>query len=450
MLRFRLFGIPVRVQPFFLILAVLLGMNMTNDADDVVLRMVAWVAIVFTGVLAHELGHALVSRMFGMTPRIELHGFGGLTSWESRVPPGPGRMIIISAAGPAIGVIVGLAAWLASILAPPLEGSFAAHVYVSLIWVNLGWGVLNLIPMLPLDGGNIMASTFELLFGASGVRAARWISLLLAAGMLAAAVAYQQLFMAVVVLMLGFTNWRALQVETRLGPDRALLYKLAEAERLFRRGELAQALSLAEEVLGAAQGELVRGEAAAMLAVIRLKAGDVDGARAAVEAAPRGRPVDAGIRGALLLESGRPEDALDVFAESLPDERPGGAEEAFVQAVIDLAAFDRGAEILSGDKGRLMQVGNLERFVEVAYRAGAFEAAARVGLILWDLDGRPSRAYNVACALARAGLLDEAMGWLGQARDAGFSKLHLLDEDEDLAPLRAREGWAELRSEFTA
>ena len=58
--------------------------------------------------------------------------------------------------------------------------------------------------------------------------------------------------------------------------------------------------------------------------------------------------------------------------------------------------------------------------------------------------------YNVACALARAGEVDDAMGWLAEARKAGFDKLDLLDGDDDLAPLRARPDWPELRRAFGA
>ena len=47
-----------------------------------------WVAIVFISVLVHELGHALVGRMFGLDPQIELHGMGGTTSWVNGVAGG--------------------------------------------------------------------------------------------------------------------------------------------------------------------------------------------------------------------------------------------------------------------------------------------------------------------------------------------------------------------------
>ena len=110
---FRIFGIPVRVQPFFLILAVFLGWGLVEDANGTIMweRVVVWVAIVFSGVLAHELGHAFAGRMFGLVPRIELHGFGGVTSWDAAGRElSPGRSIFVSLAGPAVGIIVGVIA----------------------------------------------------------------------------------------------------------------------------------------------------------------------------------------------------------------------------------------------------------------------------------------------------------------------------------------------------
>ena len=61
------------------------------------------------------------------------------------------------------------------VLALP-DASIAQYAFDSLIWVNLGWGVLNLLPMLPLDGGNIVASLMELLSPARGRLLACYVS----------------------------------------------------------------------------------------------------------------------------------------------------------------------------------------------------------------------------------------------------------------------------------
>ena len=71
---FHVLGIPVRIEPFFWIAAVLLAYNL-GDARLILM----WVAVVLVSVLVHELGHAVALKAFGQSSVIVLHGFGGLT-----------------------------------------------------------------------------------------------------------------------------------------------------------------------------------------------------------------------------------------------------------------------------------------------------------------------------------------------------------------------------------
>jgi Zn-dependent protease len=454
---FRIFGIPVRVQPFFMILAVLLGVLWSGDhADGTVMfeRVGAVMAVVFTGILAHELGHAFAGRMFGLAPRIELHGLGGLTSWDAGGRDlTPGRSIIVSFAGPAVGIVIGsVALVLALATATPIErgGGFPSFLAWTIVFVNLGWGILNLIPMMPLDGGNIMASTFELFAGRSGVAAARWISLGVAALIVLICVAAGELIMAFLVGWLAYGNLRAARVERAVGPDKALLGRLATAQRRLDAGDPRGAEMDAQKILAEAKTALVRSHALTILALSRLAMGDATGARECLNQMPRSHPPDAGIEAAVLLESGDADAAFELLAKKLNDRQGPFVEQRFLDATQRTGRFDEAAAVLDTPRGRSVDIAILEAFEETAYRAEAHSAAARIGQILWDVDRRPTRAYNVACALSRAGREDEAMGWLAQARKAGFDKIDLLDGDADLAPLRDRADWAELRRAFGA
>src|ERR1700722_9225169 len=103
-LAFRLGSIPVQVHGSFLLVVVLLGM-LGGDPSGILL----WIVVVFIGVLLHELGHALVGRSFGLTPQIDLIGFGGLTSWgDGKSALGPPKRIAISLAGPFTGIAIGI------------------------------------------------------------------------------------------------------------------------------------------------------------------------------------------------------------------------------------------------------------------------------------------------------------------------------------------------------
>lgn len=172
-LSFRLGNIPVRVHLVFFFMALMLGGGRPGPG------LVSWVVIVFVSVLLHELGHALVGRAFGLSPEIDLHGMGGLTSWTAGPRLGPVPFILISLAGPLTGIVLGAIVWALAVRAQSLSATaaVAADQFVS---VNVYWGILNLIPMLPLDGGNVLARVLDLLTGGRGRRPAHFLSAALA------------------------------------------------------------------------------------------------------------------------------------------------------------------------------------------------------------------------------------------------------------------------------
>lgn len=172
-LSFRLGNIPVRVHLVFFFMALMLGGGRPGPG------LVSWVVIVFVSVLLHELGHALVGRAFGLAPEIDLHGMGGLTSWTSGPRLGPFPFILISLAGPLTGIVLGAIVWALAVRTPSLS-PMAAVVADQFVSVNVYWGILNLIPMLPLDGGNVMARVLDLLTGGRGRRPAHFLSAALA------------------------------------------------------------------------------------------------------------------------------------------------------------------------------------------------------------------------------------------------------------------------------
>ena len=175
-IQFRLFGIPVHVSVVFLLIALVLGQQ--SGARTPVL-MAAWIVIMFVGILLHELGHALTARAYGQEPAIAIHGFGGTTMWQPRGDVGPGKRALITLAGPIVGLVIGVPALVIASLLP--EKSTAGQVMGFVYFVNLVWAIFNLVPMLPLDGGRIMASVLELLFGKGSLRFAYILSIVVAA-----------------------------------------------------------------------------------------------------------------------------------------------------------------------------------------------------------------------------------------------------------------------------
>ncbi|MEM7139897.1 MAG: site-2 protease family protein [Actinomycetota bacterium] len=164
-LQFRLAGFPVSIRwSFFLVVAVI---GATPPLDAV--RLAIWVGVAFVSVMLHELGHAVAAHRLGADPSIELYGMGGLTRW-SGVDPSRTQMIGVTLAGPGAGLIVGAAVGAGVLLAGTTGSGDVRYFVLVVLWINIGWGLANLLPVLPLDGGHVFA---ELLPGDRPTRTRR-------------------------------------------------------------------------------------------------------------------------------------------------------------------------------------------------------------------------------------------------------------------------------------
>jgi len=204
-LRFALAGFPIQVHWSFFLVAALLGFN--NDLRV----LLVWVGVVFVSVLLHEMGHALVARRFGMHPEISFYGMGGLTSWRPGRGLTRGESILVSLAGPGVGLLLGAVVWGITSIEMPELNPLGRYALGSLLWVNIVWSVFNLLPILPLDGGNVMRSLVHILKGGVDDRLPRQISVALAAACAGVALLYGMTFAAIVAGYFAFSNYQALR-----------------------------------------------------------------------------------------------------------------------------------------------------------------------------------------------------------------------------------------------
>ncbi|MCB9831510.1 MAG: site-2 protease family protein [Planctomycetes bacterium] len=150
----RLAGIEINLSPSFLPLALLLVVGLDPIAGGL-LAAILLAVLLASSIVAHELGHALTARAFGIRTRaITLHLLGGVAKIEGE-PRRPAHEILIAAAGPAVSLLLaaiffGLT-WLTALVAGPWQGAF---LYLSV--ANLILAAFNLLPGLPLDGGRIL------------------------------------------------------------------------------------------------------------------------------------------------------------------------------------------------------------------------------------------------------------------------------------------------------
>lgn len=205
--QFRLFNFPVRVHVSFLLIALLLGLNIGN-----LFLILLWVVIVFFSILLHELGHAFASKYYGRAPSIELLWSGGLTISSRYSMLSYPKEIFISFAGPLSGFLLGGLLILLVSLAGPIQNQYIAWIINQLLWVNIGWGIFNLIPIIPLDGGSIMRNLYHWLRSPYDDRTPYIISIGFGIiTVLVAVLVFRQLYIALLIGLLTYNNYVALR-----------------------------------------------------------------------------------------------------------------------------------------------------------------------------------------------------------------------------------------------
>lgn len=232
-LRFSIAGIPVRVHPLFWLIALLFG------ASGDFLQLLIWVIVVFISILIHELGHSFAMRYYGKTSFIVLHFGGGAVEdsvyWRSKwanIPLGPTQQSIIALAGPLSGFFLAalilsmvflsggsiLITWLLGFIPLPLTavvpfGGRALSTFINLLlWVNIFWGLINLMPVSPLDGGNVARNILVKYDPWNGARKALWLSVI--AGGLIAVIGlfiWRSVYIALLFGFLAFQSYQSLQ-----------------------------------------------------------------------------------------------------------------------------------------------------------------------------------------------------------------------------------------------
>lgn len=423
---FRLFGIPVSIHASFLVIVFLVGAS--GQGLDAAL---VWAAVMTVSVLAHELGHAFLARPVGGDPRIDLYALAGLTRWNA-ARASRGRRIVVSIAGPAAGVAFGLGLIPVYVAVDPPEFSLLEYAFEAALFANLFWGLVNLLPMLPLDGGQI---ALALMPGEDdGVRTRRtaWLSVVVAVVAAAVCVTFVDPFLGVFVLAIGvFGNVATLRSLRRLTGTRRDQDAIERASTELQVGRPEDALALARGL----DNPVARVVEAAAL----LRLGQPREAQHLLLDLPEEVRIDPVFEAAVLLANGQDRLAAERLATALPAARTSwGTTELAALLVrrgddLDAAFADVRGEPLAGVATALYQAG------DYAHSARWGERALGSGSESW------LAAYNVACAWSRVGDLDRGLRALDHAILLGFADGAVADSDDDLAPLRTHPGWTAVR-----
>lgn len=282
---FRIGKIPVEIQPSFFLMALILGGFGSLDLGAIA----TWVGVVLVSVLLHELGHASVGLLFGLSPRIQLHSMGGTTSWQQGRKLSSLKRIAISIAGPAAGFLFGAAIFFSRrSLVALVPGHAGSGLVALLLYVNVAWGILNLLPMLPLDGGSVVLHSLNAFTGGRGDKPTLVVSLGCACAAVILAVAKQWWWSAFLALSFVASNWRGLKNVSAAEHDAPMRASLERAYAALDEKNAVKIVEIARPVALQSRTPSVRAEALQLLAFGFLLEGRVADADAAVAAMPKG------------------------------------------------------------------------------------------------------------------------------------------------------------------
>ena len=248
---FDIFRIPVRVSGLFWILPIYFGLQ-----DQHLIYAIVWALVMFIAILVHELGHAMVMRRYGISPRIELIMMGGFATenhrdvWRSS--GGLGSLsglpkILVSAAGPAagfclaaivVGLVVLMGGWIEFQLAygffpywsvelekgvrfgrefpvmadMPTNADMIHQLIGASLFVNIYWGIMNLMPVEPLDGGSIAREIMMKSDPVSGLKNSLWLGVFVGGGIAVLGVfVLKAFFLAIMFAYFAFQSWQKIQ-----------------------------------------------------------------------------------------------------------------------------------------------------------------------------------------------------------------------------------------------
>lgn len=200
--------------------------------------LLIWVAAVFLSILIHELGHSLAMKRYGINSYMILYHFGGLAVPESaggfmgmNRRSDPYQQIYISAAGPGLqlalaGVVIllvkvagysvptpipYLSEWLHFDAGKQISSMPLLAVVDSILWPSIFWAVLNLLPVYPLDGGQISRELFTMYSPHDGMRNSLMLSILIGGGVAVYGLTSDQMMLGMMFGMLAFSSFQLLQ-----------------------------------------------------------------------------------------------------------------------------------------------------------------------------------------------------------------------------------------------
>ena len=265
-------AIPLRISPFFWVTAAIIGWFNSRSFMGTVI----WIGIILVSILVHEYGHALTSKFFGQSPRIELIAFGGVT-----YPDGPKlslwKEFIVVLNGPVSSFILYLIGT-ALLQVPAIAASKIAFIVQMFSFVNLFWTIVNLVPVLPLDGGQLLRIILEFFMGAKGFKVSIVVSMVLAFSAALTTLFLGWFIIGAIFFLFGFQNIQTFKLAKTFSmsdQNQGLQSELFKAEEEILKGNEAKAEEMLEHLRNESKTGMLYAAATQHLVRLKFKKGQI-------------------------------------------------------------------------------------------------------------------------------------------------------------------------------
>jgi Zn-dependent protease len=211
---FRFAGVDLFLHWSWFLVAAFEINNRAKTYSSLTWNVLEYLAL-FIIVMLHEYGHALACRQVGGTAnRIVLWPLGGVAYVDP--PPRPGATLWSIAAGPLVNVALLPILTMLGFLSRSMGWAMVmpnAHALLRAVWfINLSLLIFNLLPIYPLDGGQILRSLLWFLLGrARSLMAATFIGFAGVAGLIVLALWIHSTWFAILSVFILMNCWRGLQ-----------------------------------------------------------------------------------------------------------------------------------------------------------------------------------------------------------------------------------------------
>ncbi len=267
-------SIPIVIHPVFWLVAGVIGwLNSWS-----ILGTFVWMGVILFSLLVHEFGHALSAKGFGQSAQIELVAMGGLTFHDGKKLK-KWQDFLIVLMGPLSSVILAGAAFLLRSALAPAAPQLITYILTLFVFINIFWTIVNMLPILPLDGGQLVRIVLEGIFGHKGLKFTLMLGIILGAGLGIAAFIVGYFLVGAIMLLLAFesySSWNQVKGMTYEDRDEETQKMLETAQDELRLGDLDSAREKLDQIREKTKKGLIFDSASEQLAFIYEKEGQME------------------------------------------------------------------------------------------------------------------------------------------------------------------------------